>query len=223
MPTSRPTPSPFITVEEKAAPAWRARENDHVCRDRDTAAPRARQLQFMPWPRQQGYEGQRPPSPLVEVFVPRGWHGNTSAVLGYEGGRTPPPPSMLGSEPKEVSWLGYYPSSPRSHLRASAPTWRPESWGLDLNTLSAIAPTWYPLAPAGPQNRQRAPATLTTPAGSPLWTFGRASGGPALKVNSPLRTLGQTSPDPICTGSRHGVLGGALHVFGGICTPYAPQ
>ena len=69
--TPAPTLSPVSAVKEKAAPASHAHKNDHVRKDRDAAAPRARQLQIMSQPRQQKHEGQKPLSPLAEVFVPK--------------------------------------------------------------------------------------------------------------------------------------------------------
>ena len=116
------TLSPVSAVEEKTAPASRALKNDHVRRNRNAAAPRARQLQIMSRPWQQEHEGQKPPSPLAEVFVPKEWHGNTSAASRYGGGRIPSP--LEPDRKKNVS-LGSYPSSPRVRLCASAPTWRP--------------------------------------------------------------------------------------------------
>ena len=126
--------------------------------------------------------------------MPRRWHRNTSTIVGYGGKRIPLPPAPLEPERNEVSRLGYCPSSPRSRLYASAPTWHPESWGLGLSTLSALIPTWYPLAPEGAQNRKSPPATRTTPTGSPLVTFGWALGYSGLQGTSPLRTVGRALP-----------------------------
>ena len=69
--TSTPTLSSGSAVEEKAAPVLFVRENDHVRRDRNAAAPRAQQLKSMSRPRQHEHKEQKPPSSLAEVFVPK--------------------------------------------------------------------------------------------------------------------------------------------------------
>ena len=68
-PTSTQTLSPVSAFEEKAAPASRARKNDHVLWDRNAAVPRTWQLRIILQPRQKEHKEPKPLSPLVEVFV----------------------------------------------------------------------------------------------------------------------------------------------------------
>ena len=84
--TTLRAPRQANTDAVKGAQASHAHETDHARRDRNATALRAPpQLQILPRPQQQGHEEQRPPSPLTEVFVQRGWHRNTSAAVEYGG------------------------------------------------------------------------------------------------------------------------------------------
>ena len=70
--TESPAPNLQIARAAKAASDSRAREAEAAPRGWDAIAPpTTQQLQSEPWQRQQGQAGQRPPSPLVEAFVPK--------------------------------------------------------------------------------------------------------------------------------------------------------
>ena len=152
-PTSTPMLSPVSAVEEKAAPASRARKNNHVRRDRDAAAPRARQLQIISRPRQQEPEGQKPPSPLVEVFVPKEWYGNTSAASQYGGGRTPSP-----LEPdRKKRFPGVVPLFPTIAPLRVSPHVAPRILGPILEHPQRARPHMVPSRPRGAPKPPKAP------------------------------------------------------------------